>query len=115
VAQDDGRRTIQEYVVGVAQYNAGGEIQEGGDILAPNVEELQSQAIHSNLIKRAPSWQLVNYYIIGASSFARLIEQHICLKNQRPIWRQYLAHNRKSGSLPWRMNTNLCSRIVLES
>jgi hypothetical protein len=115
VAQDDGRRTIQEYVVGVAQYNAGGEIQEGGDILAPNVEELQSQAIHSNRIKRAPSWQLVNYYIIGASSFARLIEQHICLKNQRPIWRQYLAHNRKSGSLPWRMNTNLCSRIVLES
>ncbi len=114
MAQDDGRRTIQEYVVGVAQYNVGGEIQEGGDILAPNVEELQSQAIHSNRIKRAPR-QLVNYYIVGASSFARLIEQHICLKNQRPIWRQYLAHNRKSGSLPWRMNTNLCSRIILES
>ncbi len=73
VAQDDGRRTIQQDVIGVAQYNVGGEIQEGGEILAPNVEELQSQAIHSNHIKGTPR-QLVDYYIIGASSFARLIE-----------------------------------------
>lgn len=72
MAQDDGGRTIQQDVIEVAQYNVGGEIQ-GGEILAPNEEELQSQVIHSNCIKRAPR-QLVDYYIVGASSFAKLIE-----------------------------------------
>lgn len=82
MAQDDGRRTIQQDVLGVAQYNVGGEIQEGGKILAPNVEELQSQAIHSNHIKGAPR-QLVDYYITGASSFPRQIEKTYLLQEPK--------------------------------
>ncbi len=71
--QDDAGGAIQQDATWVAQDDGGRTIQEGGEILAPNVEELQSQAIHSNHIKGTPR-QLVDYYIIGASSFARLIE-----------------------------------------